>query len=59
MMDMGANVSSVAIVAIVIMPKGVTTIQLILVFFLGIMLKRLGRWLKELFYLKLNKGLKC
>jgi len=52
--DMGPNISSVAVIAIVIMPKGVTILQLITVFFLGIMLKKVGRMFKTLFYKKLS-----
>jgi len=42
-MDMGPSISSVALVALVIMPKDVTTVQLLLVFSFGIILKRVGR----------------
>ncbi len=54
LMDMGPSVSSVAAVGIVIMPEGATTIQLTVVFILGIMMKRIGRKLKEVFYKKLG-----
>ena len=54
-MDMGPSVSSVAMVAIVIMPQDVSVVQLIVVFLLGIMLKKLGRKTKELFYIKIEK----
>jgi len=54
-MDMGPSVSSVAMVAIVIMPQDVSVSQLIVVFLLGIMLKKLGRKAKELFYIKIEK----
>jgi len=53
-MDMGPNVSSVSIIAVVIVPEDVTTMQLIIVFVLGIMMKRMGRIFKSLFYQKLN-----
>ena len=53
-MDMGPNISSVAVIAIIIEPDGVTTFQLIIVFIFGIMLKRIGRKIKELFYKKLD-----
>ncbi|MGD9719304.1 MAG: hypothetical protein AB7U24_08695 [Sulfurimonadaceae bacterium] len=54
-MDMGPSVSSVAMVAIVIMPQDVSVMQLIVVFVFGIMLKKLGRKAKELFYIKIEK----
>lgn len=53
-MDMGPNVSSVSIVAVVIVPKDVTNMQLIIIFILGIMMKKIGRIFKSLFYQKLE-----
>ena len=53
-MDMGPNVSSISVIAVVIVPKDVTNIQLIIVFFMGIMMKRIGRVFKSLFYRKLD-----
>jgi len=53
-MEMGPNVSSVSVIAVIIVPKDVTNIQLIIVFILGIMMKRVGRSFKSLFYQKLD-----
>lgn len=60
-MDMGPNVSSVSVIAVVIVPKDVSSLQLIIVFILGIMLKRVGRIFKSLFYRKLGmkKDVSC
>jgi len=56
LMDMGPSISSVAAVAIVIMPQGVTIVQLTVVFIFGIMMKKIGRRLKESFYKNLGYG---
>lgn len=53
-MDMGPNTSSVAIIAIVIMPPEVSLIQLVLVFILGVLLKRFGRIFIKLYMKKMK-----
>jgi len=53
-MDMGPSVTAFVAVAIVIMPNNVTVLQLVIVFFFGIMLKRGGRKMKTLFFRKLD-----
>ncbi|SMP85978.1 hypothetical protein SAMN06313486_10159 [Epsilonproteobacteria bacterium SCGC AD-308-P11] len=53
--DMGPSVSSVSVVAIIIMPKDVEMSQLILVFILGILMKKIGRVFITLFYKVIGK----